>query len=91
MSIIPVLQAGYENIDVALPFVGPRETRVKAVDHDTGAPVDFELSTRFLDALQKLGLLHTLGCLRLARSEVCWCLRTVPSASGWMLIKCRRF
>ncbi len=54
--------------------------RVRAVDHDSGDPVDLELSTRFLDALQKLGLLQTLGCLRLSRSEVCcWleCTRAV--------------
>ena len=77
MLNMPALQATHESIDVALPFAEPRNKRVKAVDHETGEPVDLELSTRFVDALQKLGLLQTLGCLRLARSEVCYRLSSL--------------
>ena len=67
---VRVLQAGHETVDIALPFVRPRVARVEAIDNDTGEPVDLGLTSRFLDALQKLGLMQTMGCLRLQRREV---------------------
>ena len=69
------LQAGHQSVDIPLPIVGPRTTKLEAIDHDTGSPVDVELTSRFLDAIERLGLMRTMGCLRLARREVRWMMR----------------
>ena len=63
-------QAEHQTLDIPLPVVGRRATQLEAIDHDTGAAVDVELASRFLDAVEALGLMRTMGCLRLTRREV---------------------
>ena len=83
--LINAKQVAHETVDVALPFVEPRTERVTAVDCDTGEPVKLGLTSRFSDALQKLGLMGTMGCLRLARREVRTRSRARNERDKWLL------